>query len=109
MDTELMNKAYLAGLKLKNSGLSEEIIYVRLEKQGFPEELARKVASDVFNQVEKETAENTMNYGLAVVAIGFLVAFFSALIFTDQILLPIGLIIGGLVSAFFAKIKLGDK
>lgn len=109
MDAELKNKAYLAGLKLKNQGLSEEVIYVRLEKQGFPEDLARKVAKDVFNQVEKESMQNTVNYGLAIVAIGCLIAFFSALIFTDYVILPIGLIIGGVVSAFLAKIKLQDK
>jgi hypothetical protein len=109
MDTELTNKAYLAGLKLKKSGLSEELIYVRLEKQGFPEELSRKVARDVFNQAEKESAQNTLNYGLAVITIGFLIAFFSSLIFTDYIILPIGLIIGGVVSVFLAKTKLSNN
>ena len=41
MDAET-TKAYLAGLKLKHTGLSEEVIYARLEKQGFSEELSRQ-------------------------------------------------------------------
>lgn len=108
MDTNLKNKAYLAGLKLKSQGLNEEIIYVRLEKQGFPEELSRKVAKDVFKQVAKESTKNSINYSLFTVAIGFLIAF-STLIFIDYIFLPVGLIIGGVVSAFLAKFKLQDK
>ena len=46
MDAET-TRAYLDGLKLKNSGLSEEVIYARLEKQGFSEALAREVARAV--------------------------------------------------------------
>ena len=41
MDAET-TKAYLADLKLKHAGLSEEVIYARLEKQAFSEELARQ-------------------------------------------------------------------
>ena len=36
---ELKKKAYLMGLRLKNSGLDAETIYARLEKQGIPEDL----------------------------------------------------------------------
>ncbi len=59
MDETLKRKAYLEGLKLKNSGLDQEIIYARLEKQGIPEELAKEVAKNVMleRQIvqEKET------------------------------------------------------
>ena len=34
MDETLKKQAYLEGLKLKNAGLEQEVIYARLEKQG---------------------------------------------------------------------------
>lgn len=50
MEAGLKNRAYLEGLKLKNEGLEEEIIYARLEKKGYPPELALEVAKNVFIQ-----------------------------------------------------------
>ena len=32
---QLKHKAYLEGLKFKNSGLEEDVIYAKLEKRGF--------------------------------------------------------------------------
>ena len=45
--------AYHIGLKLKNSGLNEDVIYARLEKQGFSEVLAKEVASNVMLESKK--------------------------------------------------------
>ncbi|MBK7885649.1 MAG: hypothetical protein IPJ81_19080 [Chitinophagaceae bacterium] len=106
MNTEIINKAYLAGLKLKNSGLSEEVLYARLEKQGFPEELSRKVAKDIINENQKEALKNNLTYGLVVAAIGFVAAIISALISTDRGIISIELIIVGLGLAFWAIAKL---
>ena len=106
MDSETINKAYLAGLKLKNSGLDEEIIYARLEKQGFPADLSRKVAKDVITENEKESLKDELNYGLVIAVIGFLIATVSAFVYADRIIIPIGFIIGGLLCAYLARGKL---
>ena len=50
MDESLKKQAYSQGLKLKNTGIGEEGIYARLEKQGIPENLARQVAKNVMLQ-----------------------------------------------------------
>lgn len=39
--------AYLKALKFKNTGLDEEAIYARLEKQGVPDDIAKEVAKNV--------------------------------------------------------------
>jgi uncharacterized membrane protein len=43
----IKRNAYLKALKFKNTGLDEEAIYARLEKQGFPEDIAREVAKNI--------------------------------------------------------------
>jgi hypothetical protein len=50
MDEAIKRDAYLKGLQLKNTGLDEEIILIRLEKQGIPYDLAKEVAANVFLQ-----------------------------------------------------------
>ncbi|MGC4101530.1 hypothetical protein [Ferruginibacter sp.] len=107
MDAET-TKAYLAGLKLKNSGLSEEIIYARLEKQGFPEELARRVARDVIRENEKESLKDSIHYGLIIAVMGFLVSVGSFFIFEDHIYIFPGLIIAGIGSAIWLLNKRKD-
>jgi coproporphyrinogen III oxidase-like Fe-S oxidoreductase len=57
---ELKKKAYLMGLRLKNSGLDAETIYARLEKQGIPEELARQVAKDTLIERKREVIKETL-------------------------------------------------
>jgi len=42
MEEQIKREAYLKGLKLKNTGLDEETICIRLEKQGIPFELAKR-------------------------------------------------------------------
>ena len=37
MDEGLKNKAYLEGMRLKKSGMDDEVLYARLEKQGIPD------------------------------------------------------------------------
>lgn len=50
--------AYLRGLKLKNTGLDEETISIRLEKQGISSELAKEVAKNVFLQRKIDAINN---------------------------------------------------
>ncbi len=102
----LMRRAYSLGLKLKNSGLEEEIIYARLEKQGIPEELAMQVARDVMIERQKSEAEDEKShYDMTWIKIGLglLLALISAIVLPGMIVIPIGLIIGGLVYAIATK------
>ncbi|MFL5762488.1 MAG: hypothetical protein ACJ77K_01020 [Bacteroidia bacterium] len=47
MEDAVKRDAYLKGLKLKRTGLDEETIAIRLEKQGVPYELAKEVAANI--------------------------------------------------------------
>ena len=100
MDEET-RKAYLAGLKLKHSGLNEEVIYARLEKQGFSEELAKQDARDVIRENENEQSKDNLNYGLIIGAIGIVGTLISFFIFEDRIYIFPGLIITGIGSILF--------
>ena len=51
--------AYLKAWQFKNAGLDEEVIFARLEKQGFPYDLAKEVAKNVVAQ-KTEDKENKM-------------------------------------------------
>ncbi len=58
MDEAIKRDAYLKGLKLKNTGLDEETIVIRLEKQGVSSGLASEVAKNVFLQREIDSLNN---------------------------------------------------
>lgn len=53
---EMKRDAYLKALKFKNAGLDEEAIYARLEKQGFPDALAKEVAKNIV--IKKQEDKN---------------------------------------------------
>ncbi|MCW3102749.1 MAG: hypothetical protein JWO09_1189 [Bacteroidetes bacterium] len=58
MEEHIKRDAYLKGLKLKNTGLDEETICIRLEKQGIPYDLAQEVAKNVFLQRQIDAVNN---------------------------------------------------
>lgn len=102
----LKRRAYALGLKLKHSGLDEDVIYARLEKQGIPEELAEQVARDVMIERRKaEAADEKPFYYLALVKIGIgvVAAIVSAILLPGKIIVPIGLIAGGVIYAIATK------
>ena len=114
-ESEVKKKAYLMGLRLKNSGLDEETIYARLEKQRIPEELARQVARDTQIQRNRdikrdiiEDAKPRFNFALIRIGIGVILALVSYLIFPDNVIIPTGTIAGGILSAFLAKKRMSD-
>jgi hypothetical protein len=100
MDAET-TRAYLAGFKLKHTGLREEVIYARLEKQGFSEALARQVARDVIKENEQEQVKASAQYGLVIAAIGLIGTIASYFIFEDGIYVFPGLLIAGIGGAFW--------
>ena len=114
-ESEVKKKAYLMALRLKNSGLDEETIYARLEKQGVPEELARQVARDTQIQrnrdIKKDVVEDAKyryKFAFVRIGIGVVVALISYLIFPDNVIIPVGAIGGGILSALLAKNKMED-
>ena len=58
VDEKIKRDAYLKGLKLKNTGLDEETISIRLEKQGISSKLAKEVAKNVNLQREIDALNN---------------------------------------------------
>lgn len=109
MDETLKRKAYHEAMKLKSSGLDQETIYARLEKQGIPEDLARQAAADIMVQriVEVQSAAK-VSYNIAIIriAIGVGLAIISYIIVPDVIVMPIGFILTGIILAINAKSKM---
>ena len=105
---ELKKKAYLIGLRLKNSGLDSEAIYARLEKQGIPEEMAKDVVHDILIERKRDVVKEATpiyNFALVRIGIGVAVALISYLA-TDNVLLPIGIILAGVVTAILMRRKM---
>lgn len=102
MESELINKAYAEGFKLKNAGFDEETIYAKLEKQGFGKELAKQVANDLIIERDKEDQHDKLDYfriGIGVLCLGLILLLVSILFVPGYIIFPGGFIIGGSVMA----------
>jgi hypothetical protein len=103
---EEKRRAYLEGIKLMKSGLDKEVIYARLEKQGIKEDIIQDVIKNLFIQKKVDQVKNlTPFYNIALVRIGagvgFAILFYA--IDPSQVIVPIGLIGGGIISAFLIK------
>ncbi len=104
----IKRKAYMEGLKMKNSGLDEDVIYARLEKQGIPAELAKQVARDVLIERTKSAEKDEKPFfylALIKIGIGVLAAVISTFVFPDKVILPIGLILSGVIYAGLSRVK----
>jgi hypothetical protein len=108
----ITRKAYLMGMRLKNSGLDQEVIYARLEKAGFPEELVNKVVSDMMIEHKKdlEAAERPFfNVAIVKIGLGILFALVTMIISPGRIFLPIIFIISGVILALASKERMKMK
>jgi VIT1/CCC1 family predicted Fe2+/Mn2+ transporter len=108
VDEELKRKAYLEGMKLKKAGMDNEIIYARLEKQGFPDELIKTVLQNMSIQQRREIVEEQKPFyysGLIKAGLGVLLAIISYLIFPNIVIIPVGLIITGIIFALVNRAK----
>ena len=100
-------KAYHEGLKFKNSGLEEVVIYAKLEKQGIPIDLAKEVARNVVierNKYNEEDIEDYKNYkklGIVFIVIGIL-ASIIVYIFTGRIIVAVEVLVVGIITAILA-------
>lgn len=108
MDEELKRRAYLEGMKIKKAGLDNEVIYARLEKQGFPDELIKTVLKNMSIQQKREIAEVQKPFyysGLIKAGLGGLLAIISYFVFPGIVIIPVGLSITGIIFAFASKPK----
>lgn len=107
---ELKKKAYSIAMRLKNSRLDGETIYARLEKQGIPEEMAMEVVRDILIERKKEVVKQTepvYNFALIRIGIGLAIGLVTYLL-TGNMILPIAIIAGGVVTALMAKKKMEE-
>ncbi|WP_422004360.1 hypothetical protein [Roseivirga pacifica] len=101
-DETTKRKAYSEAMKLQRSGLDNETIFARLEKQGIPEQLILRVLGNMnLKQTKKVTKEINFNYKLAALKIGagIVAAIISGIIIPGNVVIPTGLILGGLILA----------
>lgn len=93
MDETRMRQAYMEAMKLKNSGFDQEVIYARLEKKGFPEDIAREVAKNVMLEQKKEVKkqqESNYQFALIKIGVGVIAAIISVLVLPGVTVVPIG-------------------
>lgn len=109
---ELRRKTYLAGERLKASGLDPETVYARLEKTGVPEDLAKQVVKDLWTEHKRkvvEEAKEEQNVALIRVALGIGVAVVSYLLFPENFIVPVGFILIGIIAALMARKKINNN
>ena len=105
-DSELMKMALLSVQRLSSSEHDLEVIFARLEKQGIPEHIAKKAVKDISIEVKKEVvkeAKSRFDYALVSIGIGIGAAILSMIILPGRTIIPVGLIVGGIISAAIAK------
>lgn len=107
-DEELINKAFLIGMKLMKSGLDQELVYVRLEKQGIPEEIARKVSAELFHIEHKKVVSESKSANRHKAKISIISAIVLSIISliilpTGYYFVPVGLFVSGIIYAAFAS------
>jgi len=112
MDEGLRNKAYLEASRLKRSGLDNEVIYARLEKQGIPPDIINRVIQNInLQNVADQTNERQEHYEvksntyLFKAGAGILLGIISYFMFPDTPIIPIGCVVGGICLAIFYKVK----
>lgn len=101
----IKRKAYVEGLKLKNTSLDEGVIYAKLEKQGIPAELAKEVARNVIierSEPLKRDKSDMNNIALFIILAGVLLSIIIYL-FTGRLFIAFGFLISGIILAIKAK------
>jgi uncharacterized membrane protein len=112
-ENELFKKALLLAQRLKSSNLDKETILARLEKNGIPNDIANEALKNVLIE-EKEKIKSDkvqhiklkFNTSIIKIGIGVILAIISAVFLKTHIIIPIELIMGGIIAAFIAYVKL---
>lgn len=111
IDETIKRSAYSSAMKYKRAGLDDELIYVRLEKQGFPQDLIHHVIKNLNIEQRKKpdpTLQTKYEKQLIILGATSVVAVIIAFAFPDHTYLPFGTIIAGIVSLLNIKKKM-DK
>lgn len=109
INRNLKNEAYYQGLKFKNSGLEEEVIYAKLEKQGIPMDLAKEVAKNVIlerKKLDRDDLSDYKNYkklGILIIALGLLSSII-AFVLTKRIVVAFEVLIVGISTTIIAHL-----
>ncbi len=106
----LKRRAYSLGQELIQSGLEQEVIYARFEKQNIPKSLAKKVIDDILiqkNEKEIEIEKPKIYFAFGGIILGIILAAVSLIFVPGKIILPIGLVAGGIIQSAisYSKIK----
>ena len=107
----LRNKAYKEGLKFKKSGLEEEVVYAKLEKQGIPIDLAKEVAMNVVierNKYNKEDLSDYKKIGIVMIVIRILVSIIAYII-TGRIFVVVELLVVGIPATILVHLMTTNK
>ena len=110
-ESELRKKAYLIGLRLKNSGADAKTIYARLRDNGMPEELAKVVVQDVLIERKNDAVESAFTKhqaALTIIGLGAAVALITGLIFPEKPVIPATSMVIGIFSALLAQKKMRE-
>lgn len=98
----LKEKAYKVALKFNGSKLEKEIIYAKLEKQGFPENIAKEVAMNItLSEVyrNKNKALNYKKFGFITLMVWFIISM-AAFFFTGDVYNVFWVLFSGVGSTF---------
>jgi hypothetical protein len=80
------------------------------KKQGIPEDIAIEVVRDILTQRKMDVTKQTepvYNFALIRIGIGLAIALVTYLL-TDNAIIPVAIIAGGLVTALIAKKKMKE-
>ena len=110
--SEITKKAYLAAQRLKHSGLEDEVVMARLEKEGIPLDIIKQVMLDQIKDAKvkmsdqrKERSELKHNTLVIKIGLTMVASLILRLIFPDHIIIPFGTIVGGIAYALFTESK----
>ena len=98
-DQTLKRKAFSLAMKLQKSGMEQEVIFARLEKEGIPNELAKEVLRNInlqANKTFKKKEKETLNIWFVISGISVAISILSFFVFPGIVFIPTGLIVVGL-------------
>ena len=105
-DETTLRSAYSEAMKLRRQGLDNEIVYARMEKQGYPEALIVRVLKNITAERRKRHIEKSkINYNIAAIKVsaGIVLVVVSSFLFPGIVIVPIGFILGGILLAIVTK------
>lgn len=104
-----LRRAYHIGLQLKNTKLEKDIIYARIEKQSIDPDIAMQVAEDIELERRKDFKnEESPRFEMAIgkVIIGVVFSIVIYIVFPGYVYVPVLLILGSAIYAFYSYNKM---